>query len=99
MKEAGPHFIRVDNILSPEKLIVQLQIDRVKFLKQISPSGLLSARDRRRVAGVRRRALLDSEEHRRHEGTLWRLLKMSLGRAEKSLRSFWTVRRDAFFFS
>jgi hypothetical protein len=41
MKEAGPHFIRVDNILSPEKLIVQLQIDRVKFLKQISPSGLL----------------------------------------------------------
>ena len=46
MKEAGPHFVRVDNIISPEKLIVQLQIDRVKFLKQISPSGLLSAGDR-----------------------------------------------------
>jgi len=41
MKEVGPHFITTENCISPEKLIVQLQIDRIKFLKQISPSGLL----------------------------------------------------------
>jgi len=41
MKEIGKHFVRVDNCIQPEKLIVQLQIDRIKFLRQISPSGLL----------------------------------------------------------
>ncbi|CAD7929838.1 unnamed protein product [Amoebophrya sp. A25] len=41
MKHEGARFITIDNVINVQTLIVQLELDRVKFLRKISPSGLL----------------------------------------------------------
>mmetsp|Transcript_91888 Transcript_91888/g.230977 ORF Transcript_91888/g.230977 Transcript_91888/m.230977 type:complete len:491 (+) Transcript_91888:93-1565(+) len=41
MKEIGPENITIDNCIDVESLIVNLELDRIGFLKKISPSGLL----------------------------------------------------------
>eukprot|EP00397_Hematodinium_sp_SG-2012_P024196 GEMP01025192.1.p1 GENE.GEMP01025192.1~~GEMP01025192.1.p1 ORF type:complete len:519 (+),score=115.58 GEMP01025192.1:30-1559(+) len=41
MKQIGPHFIHVNNCIDVHSLVVHLELDRVDFLKKISPTGLL----------------------------------------------------------
>lgn len=41
MKHEGARFITVENVINVQTLIVHLELDRVKFLRKISPSGLL----------------------------------------------------------
>lgn len=41
MKANGSHQITPDNVVDVQSLIVHLELDRVKFLQKISPSGLL----------------------------------------------------------
>jgi len=41
MKEIGPENITIDNCIDIESLIINLELDRVGFMKKISPSGLL----------------------------------------------------------
>lgn len=41
MKEVGGENITIDNCIDVESLIVNLELDRVGFMKKISPSGLL----------------------------------------------------------
>lgn len=41
MKRAGGHTISINNCLDVDTLIVNLELDRVGFLKKIAPSGLL----------------------------------------------------------
>ena len=41
MKHGGARFITVENVMNVQALVVHLELDRVKFLKKISPSGLL----------------------------------------------------------
>jgi len=41
MKRLGPYLVKVENCIDVHSLVVHLELDRVKFLKKISPSGLL----------------------------------------------------------
>merc|ERR1719188_369660 len=41
MQEVGPSNITIDNCIDVESLMVNLELDRVGFMKKISPSGLL----------------------------------------------------------
>mmetsp|Transcript_28143 Transcript_28143/g.80898 ORF Transcript_28143/g.80898 Transcript_28143/m.80898 type:complete len:493 (+) Transcript_28143:102-1580(+) len=41
MKEVGAQNITIDNCIDIESLIVNIELDRVGFMKKISPSGLL----------------------------------------------------------
>lgn len=41
MKDIGAHRVTVENCANVQQLVVLLEIDRVNFLKKISPSGLL----------------------------------------------------------
>jgi hypothetical protein len=41
MKKFGAHNITTDNAIDVESLVVNLELDRVGFMKKISPSGLL----------------------------------------------------------
>ena len=41
MKHEGARFLTVENIINVQSLIVHLELDRVTFLRKISPSGLL----------------------------------------------------------
>lgn len=41
MKHGGSHYIRVENVIDVQSLVVHLELDRVKFLRKVSPSGLL----------------------------------------------------------
>merc|ERR1719188_107651 len=41
MRRNGPHKTTVENCIDVETLIVNLELDRVGFMKKISPSGLL----------------------------------------------------------
>lgn len=41
MKHNGPQSVTIDNIIDVFGMIVHLELDRVKFLQKISPSGLL----------------------------------------------------------
>mmetsp|Transcript_27870 Transcript_27870/g.64962 ORF Transcript_27870/g.64962 Transcript_27870/m.64962 type:complete len:493 (+) Transcript_27870:155-1633(+) len=41
MKKNGPHKITIDSSIDVESLVVNLELDRVGFMKKISPSGLL----------------------------------------------------------
>lgn len=41
MKKLGPHKITIETCIDVESLIVNLELDRVGFMRKISPSGLL----------------------------------------------------------
>lgn len=41
MKKFGAHNITIENAIDVESLVVNLELDRVGFMKKISPSGLL----------------------------------------------------------
>merc|ERR1719188_1061625 len=41
MRRHGPHKITIENCIDVETLIVNLELDRIGFMKKISPSGLL----------------------------------------------------------
>jgi hypothetical protein len=41
MKKQGPHLITIDNAIDVDSLCVNLELDRVGFMKKVSPTGLL----------------------------------------------------------
>jgi len=41
MKHLGSHVVKIENCIDVNSLVVHLELDRVAFLKKISPSGLL----------------------------------------------------------
>jgi len=41
MRRFGGHYITINNCIDVESLIVNLELDRIGFMKKISPSGLL----------------------------------------------------------
>lgn len=41
MKKGGPHNLTIENAIDVDSLAVNLELDRVGFMKKISPSGLL----------------------------------------------------------
>lgn len=41
MRKIGQHAVTIDNCIDVESLTVNLELDRVSFMKKISPSGLL----------------------------------------------------------
>jgi len=41
MRKIGPENVTIDNCMDVESLVVNLELDRIGFMKKISPSGLL----------------------------------------------------------